>query len=590
MSEKFSPTLRIGDLSDFIAPSQACVVSLKGLKTTTPNTRKRDKPEVAIANREQDDPVKISLKDCLACSGCITSAETVMLEKQSLDEFLSSIDKGKAIIVSLSPQSRASLAVYFGISPLQVFKKLTTFFKSLGVKAVFDTSCSRDLTLVETCNEFLCRYKQSQLNIDEKPNPSLPMLSSACPGWICYAEKQLGSYILPYVSSVKSPQQTIGATIKHHICQKMGLRPDEVYHVTVMPCYDKKLEAARGDFVFEVEQEDANKNSLRITEVDSVLTTGEVLDLIKLKAVDIETLDGSPLDKMLTNVSEEGYLYGVPGSSGGYAETVLRYAARMVFGREIEGPLAFRSLRNKDFCEVTLEVSDAFSYLVDGKVVLKFALCYGFQNLQNIVRKVKMGRCDYHFVEIMACPSGCLNGGGQIKPKPQQSPRELLHSLETIYMENILVKDPFENPLVKSLYDEWLDQPGSEKAKRHMHTEYHPVTNGQPLALTFSNSCSVSHLTSKINHQQQVFSLLEKRNPCISHRETKTMTTSKRLSEKKVAKFQKNITKRGSVPETSTKKGYDYPVGPILLGFFVFVVIGSSLFQIIRTASSGGMA
>ncbi|KAG6768962.1 hypothetical protein POTOM_024576 [Populus tomentosa] len=550
MSEKFSPTLRIGDLSDFIAPSQACVVSLKGLKTTTPNTRKRDKPEVAIANREQDDPVKISLKDCLACSGCITSAETVMLEKQSLDEFLSNIDKGKAIIVSLSPQSRASLAVYFGISPLQVFKKLTTFFKSLGVKAVFDTSCSRDLTLVETCTEFLCRYKQSQLNIDEKSNPSLPMLSSACPGWICYAEKQLGSYILPYVSSVKSPQQTIGATIKHHICQKMGLRPDEVYHVTVMPCYDKKLEAARGDFVFEVEQEDANKNSLRITEVDSVLTTGEVLDLIKvklrfpilvvyLKAVDIETLDDSPLDKMLTNVSEEGYLYGVPGSSGGYAETVLRYAARMVFGREIEGPLAFRSLRNKDFCEVTLEVSCAFSYLVDGKVVLKFALCYGFQNLQNIVRKVKMGRCDYHFVEIMACPSGCLNGGGQIKPKLQQSPRELLQSLETIYMENlnaygcrpyvsvlmrcavvvlmdetnrleytqavavtfsplhppekgnlngdyfihmlclfclcILVKDPFENPLVKSLYDEWLDQPGSEKAKRHMHTEYHPV-------------------------------------------------------------------------------------------------------------------
>ncbi|KAJ6741519.1 CYTOSOLIC FE-S CLUSTER ASSEMBLY FACTOR CG17683-RELATED [Salix viminalis] len=429
MSEKFSPSLRIGDLSDFIAPSQACVVSLKGLKTTTPNTRKRDKTEVAIANKEQNDPVKISLKDCLACSGCITSAETVMLEKQSLDEFLSNIDKGKAIIVSLSPQSRASLAVYLGISPLQVFKKLTTFFKSLGVKAVFDTSCSRDLTLIETCNEFICQYKQSQLNIDEKSNPSLPMLSSACPGWICYAEKQLGSYILPYVSSVKSPQQTIGATVKHHICQKMGLRPDEVYHVTVMPCYDKKLEAARGDFVFEMEQGDANKNSLRITEVDSVLTTGEVLDLIKLKAVDIETLDDSPLDKMLTNVSEEGYLYGVPGSSGGYAETVFRYAARMLFGREVEGPLAFRSLRNMDFREVTLEV--------DGKVVLKFALCYGFQNLQNIVRKVKMGRCDYHFVEIMACPSGCLNGGGQIKPKPQQSPRELLQSLETIYMENV---------------------------------------------------------------------------------------------------------------------------------------------------------
>ncbi|KAI5559875.1 hypothetical protein BDE02_16G008000 [Populus trichocarpa] len=467
MSEKFSPTLRIGDLSDFIAPSQACVVSLKGLKTTAPNTVKRDKHEVAIANKEQTDPVKISLKDCLACSGCITSAETVMLEKQSLDDFLSNIDKGKAIIVSLSPQSRASLAVYFGISPLQVFKKLTTFFKSLGVKAVFDTSSSRDLTLIETCNEFVNRYKQSQLNNNEKSNSALPMLSSACPGWICYAEKQLGSYVLPFISSVKSPQQTIGATIKHHICQKMGLRPDEVYHVTVMPCYDKKLEAVRDDFVFEVEQEDANKNGLRIAEVDSVLTTGEVLDLIKFKAVDFETLDDSPLDKMLTNVSEEGYLYGVAGSSGGYADTVFRNAARMLYGREIEGPLAFKSLRNMDFREVTLEV--------DGKVVLKFALCYGFQNLQNIVRKVKIGKCDYHFVEVMACPSGCLNGGGQIKPKPQQSPKELLQSLETIYMENVLIKDPFENLLVKSLYDEWLEKPGSEKAKKHMHTEYHPM-------------------------------------------------------------------------------------------------------------------
>ncbi|KAB5551554.1 hypothetical protein DKX38_008865 [Salix brachista] len=641
MSEKFSPTLRIGDLSDFIAPSQACVVSLKGLKTTTPNTKKRDKTEVICGiNGNCGNLVMLSID-----IGCITSAETVMLEKQSLDEFLSNIiDKGKVIIVSLSPQSRASLAVYLGISPLQVFKKLTTFFKSLGVKAVFDTSCSRDLTLIETCNEFVCQYKQSQLNIDEKSNPSLPMLSSACPGWICYAEKQLGSYILPYVSSVKSPQQTIGATIKHHICQKMGLRPDEVYHVTVMPCYDKKLEAARGDFVFEMEQGDANKNSLRITEVDSVLTTGEVLDLIKLKAVDIETLDDSPLDKMLTNVSEEGYLYGVPGSSGGYAETVFRYAARMLFGREVEGPLAFRSLRNMDFREVTLEV--------DGKVVLKFALCYGFQNLQNIVRKVKMGRCDYHFVEIMACPSGfffsfylhligafvyligCLNGGGQIKPKPQQSPRELLQSYSyyqscsqkgdikpdlfrdlnsAIPVAAPLLKldffDPFENPLVKSLYDEWLDQPGSEKAKRHIHTEYHPVVweimISPPLKSTIISSVSAMNTRSLRNHSKNfVLSILcyvdadglQAHLSILFPLSTVQLeflnleTTSKRLSEKKVAKFQKNITKRGFVPETSTKKGNDYPVGPILLGFFVFVVIGSSLFQIIRTATSGGMA
>ncbi|XWS12951.1 hypothetical protein CRYUN_Cryun37aG0133900 [Craigia yunnanensis] len=467
MSEKFSPTLRIGDLSDFIAPSQACVVSLKGLKAT-PN-----KPELQVkvltAKSQQTEPVKISLKDCLACSGCITSAETVMLEKQSLDEFLSNINKGKAVIVSLSPQSRASLAAHFGIPPLQVFKKLTTFLKSLGVKAVFDTSCSRDLTLIESCNEFIARYKQSQATDDEKSKFSLPMLSSSCPGWICYAEKQHGSYILPYISSVKSPQQSMGAAIKHHICQTMGFRPEEIYHVTVMPCFDKKLEAAREDFVFQAESNDGShaNEGVCITEVDSVLTSGEVLDLIQLKEVDFKALEESPLDIMLTNVDEQGHLYGVSGDSGGYAETVFRYAAKVLFGREIDGPLDFRIIRNSDFRELSLEV--------EGRTVLKFALCYGFQNLLNIVRKVKTRKCDYQYVEVMACPSGCLNGGGQIKPKPGQSPKELIKSLEAIYMENVLEADPFKNPLVKSLYDEWLEHPGSEKAKRHLHTGYHPV-------------------------------------------------------------------------------------------------------------------
>ncbi|KAL7130441.1 hypothetical protein ABFS83_13G134400 [Erythranthe nasuta] len=451
MSEKFSATLRIGDLNDFIAPSQGCVIKTENVG------KARIAPKV-----DKTEPVKISLKDCLACSGCITSAETVMLEKQSLDEFLSNLDKGKAVIVSLSPQSRASLAVHFGISPLQVFQKLTTFLKSLGVKAVFDTSSSRDLTLIESCNEFLTRYKQSKSADDEKSKSALPMISSACPGWICYAEKTLGSYILPHISSVKSPQQTIGAAIKNHLCERLSIRPEEVYHVTVMPCYDKKLEAARDDFIFQVDSDGE-----RVTEVDSVLTTGEVIDLIQLKAVDLTTLEESPVDDLLSNVDEEGNLYGVRGSSGGYADTILRNAAKVVFGKEIEGPLEFKTIRNADFREVTLEI--------DGKIVLRFALCYGFRNLRNIVTKIKSGKCEYHFLEIMACPSGCLNGGGQIKPKPGQSAKDLIQVLETTYSENVLVANPFENPGVKRLYDDWLGYPGSEKAKRHLHTEYHPL-------------------------------------------------------------------------------------------------------------------
>lgn len=461
MSEKFSPTLRLTDLNDFIAPSQGCIVSLKGSKP------KQEKPEsIDINKQSQTETVKISLKDCLACSGCITSAETVMLEKQSLDEFLYHVNSEKAVIVSLSPQSRASLSAYFNVSPSQVLKKLTSFFKGMGVKAVFDTSCSRDLSLIESCNEFITRYKQHMDNGNES-KCSIPVLTSACPGWVCYAEKTLGSYILPHISSVKSPQQTMGSAIKHHVAKKMNLKPENIYHVTVMPCYDKKLEAARDDFVFSVGHDGEDERELRIAEVDSVLTSGEVLDLIKLKSIDFDTLAEAPFDRLLTNVDEEGYLYGVHGGSGGYAETVFRYAAKSLFGVEIGRTLDFRIVRNPDFQEVTLEVS--------GKTVLKFALCYGFRNLQNVVRKIKIGKCEYHYIEIMACPSGCLNGGGQIKPGMGQTVKEVLQSVEVKYLQDVSLADPFKNLLVKSLYDEWLEYPGSEKAAEYVHTTYHPV-------------------------------------------------------------------------------------------------------------------
>ncbi|CDP07467.1 unnamed protein product [Coffea canephora] len=535
-SEKFSATLSIGDLNDYIAPSQGCVVSFKA------NSNSNPKPSTSSCSSRLDksyagnsaklgsaikpletEPVKISLNDCLACSGCITSSKTVMLEKKSLDEFLSNINKGKAVIVSVSPQSRASLGVAFGLSPLQaslfsyVFKKLTTLFKALGVKAVFDTSCSRDLTLIESCYEFITRYRQCHSTTDKKSKLGLPLISSACPAWINYAEKNLGSYILPNISSVKSPQQIIGAIIKNHICQMLYQRPEDIYHVTVMPCYDKKLEAVRDAFVFQLDAQGE-----KIVEVDSVLTTVELLDLIKVifdffkcmvpsplspssitlsktflqafvllwlfspgkwvvadvwtfidmlpefdflqsKSVDFASLEELPLDNLLTNLDDGNLLYGVRGSSGGYAETIFRYAAKNLFGKEIVGPLNFKTIRNPNFQEVTLEV--------EGETVLKFALCYGLQNLIQVVKKIDSGECEYQFLEIMACPSaGCLNGGGQIKRKPGES----VQSLELKYMENVIEADPFENPIIKGLYTEWLDQPGSEKATKYMHTEYHP--------------------------------------------------------------------------------------------------------------------
>ncbi|XP_078440472.1 ferredoxin hydrogenase [Wolffia australiana] len=458
MPERFSPALRSADLNDFIAPSQACVVSLQGSKS------KQEKVQTAVIQPSESKPQKISLTDCLACSGCITSAETVMLEKQSLDEFFSHINAGEDVIVSLSPQSRASLAAHFNLSPPQVLRKLTTLLKDLGVKGVFDTSCSRDISLIESCNEFISRYKQSKMSSGQDNVLAVPMLSSACPGWICYAEKSVGSYVLPYISTVKSPQQAIGTVIKHHLCAQMGLKPENIYHVTVMPCYDKKLEAARQEFIFSVDREGVES---RIAEVDSVLTTREILDLIQSRAVDFKSLPEASLDRLLTNVDNEGCLFGVSGGSGGYAETVFVHAAKELFGKEISSPVDFRVLRNADFQEAVLEV--------DGEVALRFALCYGFRNLQNIVRKIKIGKCDYHFVEIMACPSGCLNGRGQLEPGPGQTVRETIQSVQSAYVQDVAISDPFKNPIVKGIYDEWLRFPGSETANKYMHTSYRAV-------------------------------------------------------------------------------------------------------------------
>ncbi|CAK9236663.1 unnamed protein product [Sphagnum troendelagicum] len=466
MSANFS--VKVGRHNDFISPSQACVVSLNSLKKSSPQafdddglvqiqSKKLLNPDFNQASAlSKSDPVKVSLHDCLACSGCITSAETVLIEQQSTGEFLSQLDTGKkAVVVSLSPQSRASLAAYYGVTPLQAFKKFTGFMKSIGVRAVFDTSCSRDLSLIESCKEFVTRFRD---------NKNLPILASACPGWVCYAEKTHGADILPHISAVKSPQQAMGAIVKRFACSSLGLQPEDIYHVTVMPCYDKKLEASREDFVFSGEV-NGETDGPQMTEVDCVLTTTEVLDLLATKSADFTALEEAPLDRLLANVDESEQLFGVQGGSGGYAECIFRYAASVLFGKEVIGPLKFKVLRNSDFQETSLEIG--------GKPVLQFACVYGFRNIQNLVRRIKSGKCEYHYVEIMACPSGCLNGGGQIKPRKGQSAKDLIQLIEVTYANDIEIRDPFSNKITQGLYDQWLGHPGSAKACEIMQTQYH---------------------------------------------------------------------------------------------------------------------
>ncbi|XP_035225411.1 cytosolic Fe-S cluster assembly factor narfl-like isoform X2 [Stegodyphus dumicola] len=362
------------------------------------------------------------------------------------------LDKIKIVVVSVSPQSRASLAAKYNLTVEDTAKRLTKFFHNLGVTFVFDTTLSREFSLIESQKEFVLRYRKKDIQ-----SGMLPMLSSACPGWICYAEKTHGDYILPYLSSVKSPQQIMGSLVKDYLCSKLMKRPDQIYHVTVMPCFDKKLEASRSDFYSDTHQ---------IRDVDCVLTSIEIEAMLTTEGVSLNMIEPENLDCFISKETPfPPELYTHLGSaSGGYCDHIFMYAAKELFGQTLS-KLEYKILRNQDFREITLEK--------DGEVILRFAIANGFRNIQNIVQKLKRGKSLYHFVEVMACPAGCINGGAQIRPMGE-SPKELLLKVEQLY-HSLPVKNPAQDSLLKDLYEDWLGGEDTGKAKQMLHTQYHAV-------------------------------------------------------------------------------------------------------------------
>ncbi|XP_046523173.1 cytosolic iron-sulfur assembly component 3 [Equus quagga] len=465
MASPFSGALQLTDLDDFIGPSQDCIKPVK--------VDKRLGSGVAKIHIEDDgsyfqvghdggtrklEKAKISLDDCLACSGCVTSAETVLITQQSHEELRKVLDANKTVapgqqrlvVISVSPQSRASLAARFQLNPTDTARKLTTFFKKLGAHYVFDTAFSRNFSLLESQREFVRRFRGQA---DSKQ--ALPVLTSACPGWICYAEKTHGTLLIPHLSTARSPQQVMGSLVKDFFAQQQRLTPDKIYHVTVMPCYDKKLEASRPDFFSQEHQ---------TRDVDCVVTTGEVFKLLQEEGVLLSELEPTPLDSLCSSGSAQEPTSHQGGGSGGYLEHVFRHAAQELFGVHVT-EVTYRPLRNKDFQEVTLER--------EGQVLLHFAMAYGFRNIQNLVQKLKRGRCPYHYVEVMACPAGCLNGGGQLKA-PDTADKELLQHVERLY-SMVRTEVPEDVPGVQELYKCWLQGEGSEQAGRLLHTSYHAV-------------------------------------------------------------------------------------------------------------------
>lgn len=470
---RFSGALQLTNLDDFITPSQECIkpVEIKKGKTKTGSRIKiqhEGADELEALNPPKLQKVEITLGDCLACSGCITSAEGVLITQQSQEEVLKvlnennankaagNVDEIKTIVFTVSQQSMLSLAYkYAGIDIEELAQRLTGYFKRLGADLVLNTKIADDLSLIESRNEFLERYKTSIENIAAKSN-TLPMLSSTCPGWVCYAEKTHGNLILPNISTTRSAQQIMGMLVKQYLARQLMVSADRIYHVTVMPCYDKKLEASREDFFSEA-------NNSR--DVDCVITSIEIEQMLTGQNINLLEENLTSMDWPWKTEAPTHSVYGHEYSgSGGYAEHIFKFAAKELFGETVN-EVNFKSLRNPDFKEVTLEY--------DGKPVLCFAIANGFRNIQNLVQKLKRGKSSYHFVEVMACPSGCLNGGAQIRPGGGDSVREMNAQLTEFYQK--LPQSTVENSDTNHIYKEFLDGIDSDKSKTLLHTTYHAV-------------------------------------------------------------------------------------------------------------------
>ncbi|KAF8161097.1 iron hydrogenase [Crassisporium funariophilum] len=479
----FSGALILTDLNDFITPSQACIKPVEQVDAPTEEKEPGAASteilidsagayfEVSGSTPQTNTPAapgkkltqaQISLNDCLACSinnnsGCITSAESVLITLQSHTEVLTFLASNgapsspgyKLPVISISPQSLASLAASLSssaastsasastssadalVTPRQVLRRIQVFCRDvLGFAHVFDTTFARHLALREHVAEFLERREGDAGGGEGE----LPMLASACPGWICYAEKA-HKEMLPFIARTKSPQQVMGTLVKEWMGERWGKTPDGIYHVSVMPCYDKKLEASRQDFYNDV---------YSTRDVDCVITTGELELMMRERGWNLDLQVPGEFSSSSTDLPE---LLQHPGtSSGSYLHSIISHL-------QSSSPtpllLSVKAIRNADYEEYTL-TEDADAGTAPGKVVFKGAKCYGFRNLQNIVRKVgkergvrtgagaagklagraavvrrarkggveeKEKERNYDYVEVMACPGGCVNGGGQVKPR-----------------------------------------------------------------------------------------------------------------------------------------------------------------------------
>lgn len=383
---------------------------------------------------------------CISCGQCIVNCPTgAIVEKDQTAEVLAAInDPDKYVIVQTAPSIRATLGECFGM-PIgtNVEGKMVAALRRLGFDKVFDTDFAADLTIMEEAHEFLGRVKDGGV---------LPMITSCSPGWIKYCEHYYPE-LIPHLSTCKSPQQMFGATIKTWYAQKMGIDPAKMVVVGIMPCTAKKFEVGRDD-----------QAASGYPDVDIALTTRELGRMISDAGINFINLPDEKFDSPLDEATGAAVIFG---ASGGVMEAALRTAVEVLTGEELE---------NVDFTDVRgMEgIKEATYHVADMDV--KVAIASGTKNAKVLMEKIKNGEADYHFIEIMGCPGGCVNGGGQ--PIQHASVRNFtdLKSLRAaaLYEEdkNLPVRKSHESEAIKTVYSEFFGEPGSHKAHEILHTSY----------------------------------------------------------------------------------------------------------------------
>ena len=385
--------------------------------------------------------------DCTYCGQCIEACPTGALhEKDDTSKvWIKLKDPDTYTVVQTAPAVRVALGEEFE-QPIgtNVKGKMVTALRKLGFDKVFDTNTGADFTIMEEANEFVDRIQDGGV---------LPMITSCCPAWVRFAEKNYPDQ-LEHLSSCKSPHQMFGAVIKSYYAKKFNIDPSKIFVVSVMPCIAKKYECTR---------EEMEEDGLR--DVDAVITTRELSRMIKQANIEFNLLEETDFDDPMGEASGAGAIFG---TTGGVMEAALRTAADTIEGKSL-GKFEYTAVRGgAGIKRATVTIA--------GKNI-NVVVASGLKNARKIMDEIKAGNVDYQFVEIMACPGGCIMGGGQpIKSSKIRSTVDVrklrADSLYTID-EKSTVRKSHENPTIKTIYKEFFDKPGSKLAHKYLHTNYH---------------------------------------------------------------------------------------------------------------------